>query len=103
MEALKTALESTGLPVTYYAWDEDEEYVPALPFICYLFAEDNPLYADGGVYYNSADMLVELYTAFKDPATEKKVEAALRAYHWKKREDYIDAEKCFLIRYEIEV
>lgn len=102
MEELKRALESTGLPVTYLAWDEDGD-VPPLPYICYLFVEDNPLYADGGIYFSSADMLVELYTAFKNPALEQTVEAALQAYHWKKREDYIDAEKCFMIRYEIEV
>ena len=101
IEKLKTDLLITGLPVTYRAWPEKKAPVP--PFICYLCEDDNPLFADGSMYFSSSNVRVELYTAFKDPALEQKVEAALHDYHWKKSETYISTERCYMILYEIEV
>ena len=99
---LKTDLQSSGMPVTYRAWPEGE--APSLPFICYLANGNNPLFADGGVYYTSQSVRVELYTRLKDPTAEAAVEAALSAYHLKKYpDDYISGEQCYLILYEVEV
>lgn len=101
LSALKSQLKSTGLPVAYRAFPEGD--APNLPFICYLCTDDDPLFADGAVYYDYNNVRVELYTAYKDPKAEGLVEAALADYHWKKDETYIDAERCYLIIYEIEV
>lgn len=101
LAGLSIILKSTGLPVTYRAWPERE--APPLPFICYLCTGDGPLFADGGVYHSSTGVRVELYTQFKDPETETKVEAALGGFHWKKDETYINTERCYMITYEIEV
>lgn len=101
LEDLRKVLESTGLPVTYRAWPEGE--APPLPFICYLCTGSSNLYADASVYSSVAEVDVELYTRFKDPGAEAKVEAVLKDFHWKKTEIYIGTERCYLITYEIEV
>ena len=104
LEQLKTILESTGLPVTYRAWPEDpDDPPPPLPWICYIVDETNSLFADGKVYYSYDDVAVELYTRFKEPETEKLVEAALTDFHWKKSQEYLSTERCYITIYEIEV
>lgn len=102
LEELSKQLKTTGLPVTYRDWPENEP-VPDLPFICYLCPEYDSLYADGGNYYTFAYVKVELYAVKRDPQTEAKVEAALAGFHWKKSETYISTERCYKILYEIEV
>lgn len=101
LEKLKHQLETTGLPLAYRAFPEEE--APLLPFLCYLVTGSDNLVADGGVYYNANVVHVELYTKEKDPITEDKVEQALSSYSWDKTEEYIDSEKCYQIIYEIEV
>lgn len=101
LETLKEQLESTGVPVAYRSFPEGE--APPLPFICYLCTDTTTIFADGIAYYTYDNVRVELYTAYKDPITEQRVEAALTDYHWKKEETYIDTERCYLIIYEIEV
>lgn len=98
---LANILKSTGLPVVYRAWPEQK--APPLPYICYLCVGNTPTYADAAVYFQYAEINVELYTCSKDPATEELVEAALQGFHWKKSETYIDTERCYQILYEIEV
>ena len=94
-------LESSGLPVTYRAWPEQQ--APPLPYICYLVSYSNNFGADGGVYYPVNHIQIELYTRLKDTGTESKVESALSSVFWSKNEYYIDSEKCYQIIYEIEV
>lgn len=98
---LTDLLKSTGIPVTYYAWPENQ--APQLPFICYLTPGSNNFAADGLVYYPVTQVNVELYTKIKSPETEAKVEEALASIFWDKSETYIDSEKCYQIVYEIEV
>ena len=101
LEQLKETLEASGLPVTYREWTEGE--VPPLPWICYLTEETKNLFADGVVYYSFDFVAVELYTRFKEPQTEKKVESVLSGFHWKKSQDYLSTERCYITIYEIEV
>lgn len=105
LEELNQRLQSTGLPVTYRAWPDDPESPPPPepPFICYLCEDDDPLFADGTTYYFYSNVRVELYTKYKSPELETKVESALAGFHWKKSETYISTERCYLIIYEIEV
>ena len=101
MEELVNSLKDTGIPVTYLSFPEKK--APPLPFLCYYCTDYNNLFADGTVYFSSANVTVELYTLLKSPETEKTVEAALAEYHWKKNETYINTERCYMITYEIEV
>lgn len=98
---LAALLESTGLPVSYFAFPEDT--APAPPFICYWYQNSNNFSADGLVYYKTDHVAVKLYTATKQPEYESKVEAALSGLFWEKKETYIESEKRFQIVYEMEV
>ncbi len=97
---IKSILESSGLPVTYYAWPEKE--APPLPYICYRVSYKN-MAADGKVYHQVKHIVAELYTRNKDELCEKKMEDVIKDYFWTKDEDYIESEKCFMITYEVEV
>ena len=101
LEEFAAVLESTALPVAYRAWPEGE--APELPFLCYLSTGTDTLPADGGVYHQWDKVRVELYTERKDPAAEKRVEAALSGFTWTKDETYIESERCYLIVYDIDV
>lgn len=101
IEAFKDVLETTGLPVTYYAFPEGE--APPLPYICYLNPDNNNFAADGTVYYSSKKVLVELYTERREQETEEKVEEALSSFFYEKEATYIDSENCYQILYELEV
>lgn len=94
-------LQASSLPVAYRAFPEDE--APPLPYICYLTTGNNNFAADGKVYYGAIHIQVELYTKFKQPEVEEKVEEALSSLYWEKSEEYIDSEKCYQILYELEV
>ena len=96
-------LKTTGLPVTYRAWPENE--APPLPFVCYVEAGSNNFAADGVVYHTAQRYTIELYTEEKDPETEAKLEAALTGagIFWTKDETYIESERMNEIIYEIEV
>ncbi|MBD8925216.1 MAG: hypothetical protein EGR89_04285 [[Eubacterium] rectale] len=97
---IKNVIDTTGLPVTYYAWPKNE--APALPYICYRVRDRNTA-ADGKVYFQVKHIVIELYTKNKDEESEQKIEEALIDYVWTKDEDYIESERCFLITYELEV
>ena len=101
MGGLAVLLESTGLPVTYLAWPEND--APELPYLCYLAEDTNPTFADGRVYYSYDDVRVELYIKLRSPVIEGLVEAALSDFHWKKNPIYLDTEKCWKVEYDIEV
>lgn len=101
LKAFEELLETTELPVAYYAFPENE--APPLPFICYLVPFTNNFSADGKVYQKINHIQVELYTKFKSPEIEEKVEQALSSFYWEKTETYLEDEKCFEIIYELEV
>lgn len=101
LEDVKKLLDSTGLPVTYYAWPEEK--APEPPYICYLVAYSNNFSADGTVYAPVNHLQIELYTEQKELQTEEKVENALSSLFWQKTETYIESEQCYQIMYEIEV
>lgn len=101
LEELKTLLESTGLPVAYRAFPVGQ--APPLPFICYLVDYSNNFDADNRVYHPIDHISIELYTEYKDPASETLVETALQNICWEKTEEYLDDERCYEILYEIEV
>ena len=101
LEELKKLLETTGIPVAYYAFSEEE--APGLPFICYHVTNSNNFSADGNVYKKINHIQIELYTKDKSIELEEKVEKALSSFYWEKEETYLDNEKCFEVIYELEV
>ena len=97
----KELLETTGLPVAYYSFPENE--APSLPFICYISPGTDNFSADGVVYAKTNRIQVELYTKYRDFELEEKVEEALSSIYWEKESEYLESERCFQTIYELEV
>lgn len=98
-EELKQLLEQTGIPVTYNHWEQP----PAPPYLVYLYSGSADLMADDCNYAGLDDWQVELYTPEKDPASEAKVETALKDARipYQKTETYLDTERLYQILYLI--
>ena len=78
---------------------------PKLPFICYLCTNTDNFFADAQVFQVIQGVDIELYTAKKDEASERAIEAMLdeKLLGWEKYEEYIDSENCYMITYSIEL
>ena len=101
LEEIAKLLESTGLPVAYGFFPEEE--ASDLPILVYQSVYSNNFSADNIVYQKFNHIQIDLYTRFKEPQTEDKVENALSSFFWEKAEEYDDTEKVYRITYEIEV
>ena len=82
-----------------------EGSAPALPFVCFYVNDTDNFKADNSVHLKRQNIIVELYTATKSPATEQLIETALdnAGIPWDYTETYIDSESCYLIAYNVEV
>ena len=96
-------LEEAGLPLAYDHFAEGES--PDPPFLIFLFPRSDNFAADGGVYFKVNRLNLELYTDYKDPETEKKVENVLDRYGvvYEKTEVWIESERLYEVLYETEV
>ena len=101
LEEIGEVLASTGLPVAYAHFPEDDP--PDLPFLVYQFAYTNNFAADGVTYAGFDHIQIDLFSRFKDTDAEDRVEKALSSYFWEKEEEYNDAEDAYRVTYEIEV
>ena len=103
LEDIKKILESTGLPVTYYCWPEEQ--APPMPYICYHSPYSNNFAADGVTYFTADHVMIELYSRNVDKTSEKKITDALTAagIYWDRTEEYLDDEKCYESIFECEV
>ena len=77
MEKLLSILDSIGIPYAYDHFAEGES--PEPPFLCYLLPGSDNFSADGKVYHKISEVRLELYTDYKDLASEQKVEDTLDA------------------------
>lgn len=96
VKSLNTLLKTTGLPVAYRVFQTPQ----ALPYIVFFTSDTDNEFADNSVYKQINHWNVELYTATKNPALERQLEAILPPYN--KYEAFIDSEKMFQIAYEFE-
>lgn len=101
LQELFQALKSIGYPVSYGSFA-----VPVTPpYLIYQFAYSNDFMADGMNYLEVSNLQVELYTEYKDPAAEKKVQDKLKELKlpYTKIETYLESEKLYQIVYEIQL
>lgn len=98
-EEFAQLLDTTGLPVAFYQFPEDEPHDP--PFICYIVRTPTQFSADGCVYYSGINVQVELYTLKKDLDAEKKVEDALKVFFFVKDEGNLDEERMYMVTYQL--
>lgn len=96
-------LESTGFPVVYLAWRENE--VPELPYICYYYPNMTPETADDTHHAEIYTLNVELYTKNKNFEVESTVETALlnAGMVFTKDEDFLSDENMYEVLYIMEV
>lgn len=103
MEKLLSILDSIGIP---YAYDHFAEWEsPEPPFLCYLLPGSDNFSADGKVYHKISEVRLELYTDYKDLASEQKVEDTLDAagLFYNKTETWIDSEKLYEVLYSFDM
>lgn len=103
MEKLLSVLDSIGIPYAYDHFTEGES--PKPPFLCYLLPGSSNFSADGKVYHRISEVRLEMYTDFKDLASERKVEDALDAagIFYNKTETWIDSEKLYEVLYSFDM
>ena len=78
---------------------------PELPFICYIDVSTDNFMADNEVYAVIYEIDVELYTRYKDPASESLVEKCLKDHGivWNKFDEYIDSENMYEVVYTFSI
>lgn len=103
MEKLTAILNTIGIPYAYDHFAEGES--PKPPFLCYLLPGSSNFSADGKVYHRVSEVRLELYTDYKDLASEQKVEDALNAagIFYNKTETWIDSEKLYEVLYSFDM
>ena len=103
METLLSVLDSIGIPYAYDHFAEGES--PEPPFLCYLLPGSDNFSADGKVYHKISEVRLELYTDYKDLASEQKVEDTLDAagLFYNKTETWIDSEKLYEVLYSFDM
>lgn len=96
-------LEELGVPFAYDHFAEGES--PETPFICYLSPGSNNFAADGKVYYKINEFHIELYTDYKDPELEERLEDILdgASIFYEKSETWIESEKLYEVLYTFEM
>lgn len=99
-EQITALLRTTGLPVAYRCFKGPVQ----LPYLVWMETRTANFFADGTVYSRIRHVIVELYTAEKEPDTEASVERALASFAWEKTEEiWLESEQCFENLYEFEV
>lgn len=103
MEKLLSILDSIGIPYAYDHFAEGES--PEPPFLCYLLPGSDNFSADGKVYHKISEVRLELYTDYKDLASEQKVEDTLdvAGLFYNKTETWIDSEKLYEVLYSFDM
>ena len=103
MEKLTAILNTIGIPYAYDHFAEGES--PEPPFLCYLLPGSSNFSADGKVYHRVSEVRLELYTDYKDFASEQKVGDALDAVgiFYNKSETWIDSEKLYEVLYSFDM
>lgn len=103
MDRLLEVIKHIGLPNAYHHFAEGES--PEPPFLIYLLTASDNFSADGRVYFKANEVHIEIYTDYKSPNIEKKVEAVLDEHgiFYNKSEVFIESEKLYEVLYIFEM
>ena len=103
MDRLLEVIKHIGLPNAYHHFAEGES--PDPPFLIYILPASDNFSADGRVYFKANEVHIEIYTDYKSPNIEKKVEAVLDEHgiFYNKTEVYIESEKLYEVLYIFEM
>lgn len=103
MDRLLEIIKHIGLPNAYHHFAEGES--PEPPFLIYILPASDNFSADGRVYFKANEVHIEIYTDYKSPNIEKKVEAVLDEHgiFYNKSEVFIESEKLYEVLYIFEM
>ncbi|EIK77210.1 hypothetical protein [Gardnerella vaginalis] len=105
MTRLLSIMKEIGFPFAYHHFTEGES--PNPPFLLFLTPASSNFAADGKAYFKVNEVHIELYTDYKNPSVEEKVEAVLDRHgiFYNKTETFIESEKLYetLYIFEMEV
>ncbi|MFS9121516.1 hypothetical protein [Streptococcus anginosus] len=103
MDKLLEIIKDIGIPNAYHHFAEGES--PEPPFLIYLLPASDNFSADGRVYFKANEVHIEIYTDYKSPDIEKKVEAVLDKHgiFYNKSEVFIESEKLYEVLYIFEM
>lgn len=105
MTKLLSIMREIGFPFAYHHFAEGES--PSPPFLVFLTPTSSNFAADGKAYFKANEVHIELYTDYKNPSVEEKVEAVLDRHgiFYNKTETFIESEKLYetLYIFEMEV
>lgn len=105
MTKLLNIMQEIGFPFAYHHFAEGES--PSPPVLVFLTPASSNFSADGKVYFKVNEVHIELYTDYKNPSVEEKVEAVLDRHgiFYNKTETFIESEKLYetLYIFEMEV
>jgi len=96
-------LDSMGISYAYDHFAEGES--PDPPFICFLYPRSDNFSADNIVYASANELDIEVYTDYKDPDLEEKIEEILtkNELYYEKSEVWIESEKLYEVLYTVMV
>lgn len=102
-QEIASMIAEVGIPFAYYQFEEGT--AKPCPFICFYYSNNDDVIADNENYVKVWNLVIELYTNYKDFALERTLEGILNAHEfvYSKNESYIDSEKMLMQLYESEV
>lgn len=102
-EEVMAMLDSMGISYAYDHFAEGES--PDPPFICFLYPRSDNFGADNIVYTSAHELDIEVYTNYKDPDLEEKIEEILtkNELYYEKSEVWIESEKLYEVLYTVTV
>jgi hypothetical protein len=102
LEEFKERLETTGLPVAYRHFQDDEHV--QMPFVVYCESNTNNMAADDTVFKEYRHIQVDLFSTEKDEVSEDKIKSVLGSIgFYNSTETYEEGQLFCRMTYEIEI
>jgi prophage pi2 protein 38 len=101
LQELYTQLKTLQLPVQYYMFQEGQ--APTLPYIIYFNPSEQHANADNFTWHISKDVIVEVYSEFKDLSLEDKMKQLFdkNKLTYTFQEIYLKDERMYMLAYQI--
>ena len=101
LQELYKQLKHLQLPVQYYMFQEGQ--APDLPYIIYYNPSEQHLNADNFTLFVTKDVIIEVYSEFKDLSLEDKLKELFdkNKLTYTFQETYLKDERMYMLAYQI--
>ena len=101
LQKLYRQLKQLQLPVQYYMFQEGQ--APNLPYIIYYNPSEQHENADNATLHISKDVIIEVYSEFKDLSLEDKLKQLFdtNKLTYTFQETYLKDERMYMLAYQI--